>query len=113
MKNQREIYEALLAGETLENGSMRCSLDSEGFTIDTDHRKPYHFDRPQDWSIYEKPKVLTKFYKYLYPNGELSKYFYTTDGKRRYSGMAGDLVLDNDCMTNNRIRTSLYIELEV
>lgn len=112
MKNQREIYEALLAGETLKNGSMRCSIDSEGFTIDTDHRKPYHFDRPQDWSIYEKPKVLTKFYKYLLKDGTLTELFYTADTKLRYSGREGDKVHESICM-DGEIRTSLYIEIEV
>ena len=115
MKNQREIYEALLAGETLkyDEHAMEVSLDSEGYTINERGRNQcYGFDHPEGWNIYEKPKVLTKFYKFLLCDGTLTEFFYTEDGKQRYGGRKGDLVHDSVVM-GGEIRTSLYIELEV
>ena len=119
MKNQREIYEALLAGETLkyDDHAMEVSLDSEGYTInERGGYQCYGFDHPEGWNIYEKPKVLTKFYKYLYPNGELTEHFYTGDLKLRFRGRADEIV-HKAVFTSTEgtmlLRTSLYIELEV
>ena len=57
MKNQREIYEALLAGEKLDNGDFWCYLNENGILVD-DEASPIHmpFDVPHEWQIYKEPK---------------------------------------------------------
>ena len=68
MNNQREIYEALLAGETLtsegvdvffKNGELRTS---EGI------RCTYTFVYPEDWQIYKEP---AKWYENIPDGGVL------------------------------------------
>lgn len=58
MKNQREIYEALLAGETLilDNLYKVILKDGELYNPDAFEVINYQFDRPKDWSIYKEPK---------------------------------------------------------
>lgn len=58
MKNQREIYEALLAGETLyDEHSNRVKLDDEGRLIAIKgFVESEIFTYPQQWKIYTKPK---------------------------------------------------------
>lgn len=62
MKNQREIYEALLAGETVvnSNGTL-VSLTDDGFLTDN-----WAFGLPENWSI--KPKPI-EFWINVYETG--------------------------------------------
>ncbi|MCK5236059.1 MAG: hypothetical protein KAR06_03655 [Deltaproteobacteria bacterium] len=59
MKNQREICEALLAGETLvhESGN-KVKLNNEGFLIDPKYAQPevINFYIATEWQIYKEPK---------------------------------------------------------
>ena len=57
MKNQREIYEALLAGETLDNGGFTVQLGFNGTLLDDEDDKiNLTFSDPSRWKIYKKPK---------------------------------------------------------
>ena len=59
MKNQREIYEALLAGETLiSSNGVKAKFNKEGELVS---REPHNylleaFDNSGDWQIYKEPK---------------------------------------------------------
>jgi len=58
MNNQREIYEALLAGETLisDNGTI-CTLSVAGITKDSLDNPSYQsFIKPLEWQIHKEPK---------------------------------------------------------
>ncbi len=53
MKNQREIYEALLAGETLTHAEgIKAKLDNNGYVTQI----PQSFLFPEQWQIYKEPK---------------------------------------------------------
>ena len=57
MNNQREIYEALLAGETLDNGGFTVQLGFNGTLLDDEDDKiNLTFSDPSRWKIYKKPK---------------------------------------------------------
>ena len=64
MKNQREIYQALLAGETLINKTLfTVKMNKEGMLESSkDESKGYTalfntlFDNPSKWQIYKEPK---------------------------------------------------------
>ena len=59
MENQREIYEALLAGETLIHAKgFKLIMLENGVMVDakTLLRKEQHFTWPEDWQIYTIPK---------------------------------------------------------
>jgi len=58
MNNQREIYKALLAGETLisDNGTI-CTLSVAGITKDSLDNPSYQsFIKPLEWQIHKEPK---------------------------------------------------------
>jgi len=58
MKNQREIYEALLAGETLKFNALTIKLDTNGFLIDAINGLAVDedFEDYDGWKIYTTPK---------------------------------------------------------
>ncbi len=57
MKNQREIYKALLAGETLDNGDFTCRMGVTGSLLDDEGDKlSLTFTNPEFWQIYKEPK---------------------------------------------------------
>lgn len=57
MNNQKEIYEALLAGETLDNGEFSCSLNVQGDLVDDEMDSiDLDFSDYQNWRIHKEPK---------------------------------------------------------
>ena len=59
MSNQREIYEALLAGETLiSDTQIKVKLGIAGNLINANHNSLFAtmFARPYEWQIYKEPK---------------------------------------------------------
>ena len=59
MKNQKEIYEALLAGENLINaqsGAIVCLENNFVFNIESNREFPYRFNDVDNWSIHKEPK---------------------------------------------------------
>ena len=58
MKNQREIYEALLAGETLKLGNQTLKLDEEKgiLVVKGEGDISYIFSTPDEYEIYKEPK---------------------------------------------------------
>ena len=57
MKNQREIYEALLAGETLIDTDGRIvSFNPNGMLMNIGEKAGYSFNEPHKWQIYKEPK---------------------------------------------------------
>ena len=58
MKNQREIYEALLAGETLEGHSDLIKFkEGELVSLINNNRHPaWVFNHPGKWQIHKEPK---------------------------------------------------------
>ncbi len=57
MKNQREIYEALLAGETLFWDEDIIHLDENGFLVNENGLlESWIFSEPEKWQIYKEPK---------------------------------------------------------
>ena len=72
MKTKKEIYEALIAGKTLEsdtNGAL-IKLNKSGNTVHSDIGREnwgcYNetFSIPENWSIYEPPKEKKKYYQW-------------------------------------------------
>jgi len=60
MKSQREIYAALLAGETLTNYKfLKVKLENDAL-VSVEKLKPFteqpNFSRPKLWQIYKEPK---------------------------------------------------------
>ena len=61
MRNQKEIYQALLAGKTLISGLTKIKLkDGYIFNIGSKCHIPYYFSHPQDWEIYDEYYELKK-----------------------------------------------------
>lgn len=61
MKNQREIYKALLAGETLaSNRGLKVKLDVDDMLISVERPKLFeaapNFGDPDEWKTYQEPK---------------------------------------------------------
>ena len=57
MNNQREIYEALLAGETLiHKGGMKAKLINGGFIPSDGYLSQPYFYTTDNWQIYKEPK---------------------------------------------------------
>jgi len=57
MKNQREIYVELLAGETLFWGEDRVHLDENGFLVNKNGLlESWVFSEPEKWKIYKEPR---------------------------------------------------------
>ena len=54
MKNQAEIYQALLDGETLVNDDHEVSL-IDGYVTSNGIRRHWAFIAPREWSITPKP----------------------------------------------------------
>jgi len=58
MKNKREIYAALVAGEKLDNGEFLCCLNANDELVDDEgHKINLGFGYPKDWQIYKEPKL--------------------------------------------------------
>ena len=58
MNNQREIYEALLAGEALASPYFTVKINENGDLVHNEKNQSINlsFDAPQDWQIYKEPK---------------------------------------------------------
>jgi len=56
MKNIGEIYKALLAGETLDNGEFSCRLLDGRLVDDEDTSIELDFSAVLSWNIYKEPK---------------------------------------------------------
>lgn len=74
MKNQREIYEALLSGKKIrflgwELTEYVC-LDEEGNTVDEIGKSCHsiHVGNARSWSIYEEPKKKKKYWSWFIEN---------------------------------------------
>jgi hypothetical protein len=79
-ETQKEIYEALLRGEKIDNGRFKDNyyhLSATGFVIDKYEYACIHelFSIPKNWSIYKEPKkkktIEVKFYRYHYRSGSV------------------------------------------
>ena len=74
MKNQREIYEALLAGETLiqDFHGIHIKLkDGYLYNVRQEVRDDWSFNSPIDWEIYKEP---AKWYENIPEGGVLCWY---------------------------------------
>lgn len=103
MKNQAEIYQALLDGKTLAHKRSDKKINlKEGTHM-------YTFSDYYNWSIYEAPKEKVKLYLFAMGSGSLTTSFYTEDTMKCWDGNSLITYPGNDYW----IRTNTFIEVEI
>lgn len=116
MKNQREIYEVLLAGETLTSKLGVCvKMDKEGviltkFTRDdryAETRNAWQFSEPEGWSIYTPPKEKKAFYQWYHKKtGIICARLFSEE----HADLLGDLMVSPESF--EKFGEPVWIEIE-